>query len=112
MNAPAGPVAPTGNGPASIDEAANMRSLLTRVAGDPNALAPAIRRVVAELDSNLPISDLRSVDEIRLQSLRQPLRSRVPFGLVAQEAGEIVHDRDRARGRTRHDVVSLDSLQD
>ncbi|HEY2853734.1 MAG TPA: ABC transporter permease [Gemmatimonadaceae bacterium] len=44
-------------------------SLLTRVAGDPNALAPAIRRVVAELDPNLPISDLRSVDDIRVRSL-------------------------------------------
>jgi predicted permease len=44
-------------------------SVLARVAGDPSALAPAIRRVLAELDPDLPISKMQSVDEIRAGSL-------------------------------------------
>ena len=50
-------------------EAYPAMSLVTRVSGDPNAFAPAIRRIVSDLDPDLPISDMRSVDEIRVRSL-------------------------------------------
>lgn len=50
-------------------EGSSAMSLVTRVAGDPAELAPAVRRIVAELDSDLPISDQRSMDDIRARSL-------------------------------------------
>jgi len=50
-------------------EGSSGMSLLTRVSGEPGALAPAIRRVVAEINPDLPISDMRSVDDIRVHSL-------------------------------------------
>ena len=50
-------------------EATEAMSLLARVSGDPGALAPAIRRLVAEMDPELPITRMQSVDEIRARSL-------------------------------------------
>jgi putative ABC transport system permease protein len=39
-------------------------TLVVRTAGDPTALAPAVRRVIASVDPEQPISDLRTMDEI------------------------------------------------
>ena len=50
-------------------DATTAMSLVTRVQGDPSAIAPAIRRLVAEVDSNLPITNMRSMEAIRYQSL-------------------------------------------
>lgn len=50
-------------------ETPGAMSVLARVSGDPTALGPAIRRIVAELDSDLPITKMASVDEIRARSL-------------------------------------------
>jgi len=44
-------------------------SILTRTTGDPEAIAPAIRRIVSELDSDIPISSMRTMESIRLKSL-------------------------------------------
>jgi putative ABC transport system permease protein len=44
-------------------------SLLARTAGDPAALAPAIRRIITELDPDLAIADVRSMEAVRLTSL-------------------------------------------
>jgi predicted permease len=38
-------------------------AVYARAQGDPKALFPAIRRVVRELDANLPVTDLRTMDE-------------------------------------------------
>jgi putative ABC transport system permease protein len=50
-------------------EASAAMSLLARTSADPQSLAPAIRRLVSELDHDLPISDMQTVDEIRVHSL-------------------------------------------
>jgi putative ABC transport system permease protein len=44
-------------------------SLLARVTGDPAAIAPAIRRIVAELDPEVAVSKERTVEDIRTRSL-------------------------------------------
>ena len=44
-------------------------ALLTRVTGNPDAVAPAVRRLVAELDPELAISDMQSMDAIVYRSL-------------------------------------------
>jgi ABC-type antimicrobial peptide transport system permease subunit len=43
--------------------------LLTRVGGDAESIGPAIRRVVSEMDSDVPVSEMRSMDAIRDTSL-------------------------------------------
>ena len=43
--------------------------LLTRVAGDAESIGPAIRRVVSEMDSDVPISNMRTMESIRVKSL-------------------------------------------
>ena len=50
-------------------EASQSMSLVTRVAGDPDAVAPAVRRLVTELDRDLAISKMQSMDAIRVASL-------------------------------------------
>jgi putative ABC transport system permease protein len=44
-------------------------ALMTRVTGKPGTIGPAIRRLVAELDPGLAISDMRSMDAIVSDSL-------------------------------------------
>ncbi|HKW12295.1 MAG TPA: ABC transporter permease, partial [Gemmatimonadaceae bacterium] len=50
-------------------EVSSGASLLTRTAGDPTAMAPAIRHVLAEMDPDIAISDVRSMETIRDGSL-------------------------------------------
>ena len=52
--------------------------LLARAAGDPDALAPALRGVVAELDPELAVTDVRTLDRRIAESLGAPrFRSRL-----------------------------------
>jgi len=53
----------------AAQEMPSAMSVLARVDGDPTALGPAIRRLLAELDPDLPVTRMRSVDEIRARSL-------------------------------------------
>jgi len=50
-------------------EASPGMTLLTRTAGDPNALVPSIRRLVSELDPALAITETQSMETIRDKSL-------------------------------------------
>lgn len=50
-------------------DATNAIALMTRVNGSTDAIAPAIRRVVADLDPELAISDMRTMDAVRFASL-------------------------------------------
>jgi putative ABC transport system permease protein len=49
---------------ASLDFDWGPDTLVVRTAGEPTALASAVRRVVASVDPEQPISDLRTMDEI------------------------------------------------
>jgi predicted permease len=42
----------------------NSIYLAVRAAGDPNAMAESIKRVIASIDSNLPVADVMTMDEI------------------------------------------------
>lgn len=61
---------------AAAQHGARSRSYVLRTAGDPSALAPAVRRVVAELDADLPPYELRPFTELLADRL-------MPFRLVA-----------------------------
>jgi predicted permease len=47
-----------------LDDGWSPDTLIVRTAGEPTALAPAIRRIVASIDPDQPISELRTMDEI------------------------------------------------
>ena len=46
--------------------------LVVRTSGDPKALAPALRAAVQELDSNMPLADIHTMDELLSNSVAQP----------------------------------------
>jgi putative ABC transport system permease protein len=61
-------------------------SIAIRSAGDPMALAPAVRRIVAELDADVPVSRVSSMEALMAQSMwavRVFGGLFVVFGLVA-----------------------------
>ncbi|MGH9720085.1 MAG: ABC transporter permease [Bryobacteraceae bacterium] len=45
---------------------------IVRTAGDPAALTPALRSQIRELDPNLPLYDIRTMDEVVERSISQP----------------------------------------
>jgi putative ABC transport system permease protein len=44
-------------------------NLVIRTFGDPLSIVPAVRRAVAELDKNLPVSDIRTMDQVTNETL-------------------------------------------
>jgi putative ABC transport system permease protein len=44
-------------------------NLVIRTVGNPLSIVPAVRRAVAELDKNLPISDIRTMDQVANETL-------------------------------------------
>ena len=61
----------------------NGQILLVRTSGDADALAPALRRVVAALDPNLGLSDVHSMDQVLGDSLARPRLAAWLLGLFA-----------------------------
>ncbi len=57
--------------------------LVLKTTGDPLALAGAIRDTVRQLDKNLPVSDIRSMDEVTATALSQPRFTTLLLGLFA-----------------------------
>lgn len=51
---------------------AGAMTIVVRVAGDPMALAPAARRRVQEIDANVPISEVRSLEQVTSGSMAGP----------------------------------------
>jgi predicted permease len=71
--------------PADQNEAANL-TFAIRTPGDPAALTSSVRRVIAELDRELPIFDTLTLDERLEKSLvsrRSPVVLSLSFGIVA-----------------------------
>jgi putative ABC transport system permease protein len=50
-------------------EIQSAASVMTRTAGDPTTITPAIRRIIGEMDSDIAITDARSMETIRAASL-------------------------------------------
>ena len=61
-------------------------SFALRTAGDPGALAPAVKRQIRALDPSVPASDLRSMDEIIATSAAPARSSMALIGLFAAVA--------------------------
>ena len=63
---------------------ARSMTLAVHTAGDPAALAPAVRAVVRGLDPRLPISDVRTMDAVVASSIAEP---RFAMGLLSLFGG-------------------------
>ena len=50
----------------------NNQYIVVRTAMDPRSLAPAVRAVVADLDKDLPVANLRTMDELMTESVAPP----------------------------------------
>jgi putative ABC transport system permease protein len=57
--------------------------LVVRSASSPEALAPALRRVIASIDTDLPLSQLQSLDHTINSTIAQPKFSLVMLGIFA-----------------------------
>jgi predicted permease len=60
------------------------QTVVVRANGDPAALAPAMRRIVGEIDPELPVADLRTLDQ---QVARATSAPRFRTSLIASFAG-------------------------
>ena len=58
-------------------------SIAVKTAGDPTPLAPAIRTAVARVDSELPITRLRTMDEVAAEAIAEPRFRAELVGLFA-----------------------------
>ena len=57
--------------------------LAVRTSGDPLALVPTIRRTVAALDPNLPLADVRTLEDRKAASLARPRVNATVLGAFA-----------------------------
>lgn len=58
-------------------------TVIVRAAGDPGALVPAIRRAVAEVDPNLPIHGVRTLQDRRAEALAEERFATLALGAFA-----------------------------
>ena len=61
----------------------NGQILLVRTALDPGTVVPSVRQVVASLDRNLSISEVKTMDAVLSDSLARPRLSSLLFGFFA-----------------------------
>ena len=61
----------------------NGMSVVTRTSSDPKDLVPAIRREVTQLDSDLPVSKVATMEEVMAESIWQPRLYATLFAVFA-----------------------------
>ncbi|NIR44189.1 MAG: ABC transporter permease [Gemmatimonadetes bacterium] len=69
--------------PAEVGFAPYGMTLLVKTEGDPMAMVGPVREVIRGLDPNLPVSDIRSMDDVVANALAQPRFTALLLGLFA-----------------------------
>jgi predicted permease len=69
--------------PRSIGGATRSLTLVVRTAGNPLASVGALRATVRSLDRNLPLSNIRTMDQVTTSALAQPRFTATLLGLLA-----------------------------
>jgi putative ABC transport system permease protein len=69
--------------PRSVGGAARAMALVVKTAGDPLALVDPLREVVRTLDRNLPVADIRTMEEITRAALSTPRFAALLLGVFA-----------------------------
>src|SRR6185436_12875539 len=59
--------------------------LLVRTTGDPHDIVPSLRRVVAALDRNLPVAEVRTLEEVIAAGLADRRLAMALFGVRSEE---------------------------
>jgi len=72
--------------PHAQDSDWGFMAMVIRTAGDPASLAPAVRREVLTLDKNQPIYNVRTMDEVVMNSIRTRRLSMLLFAAFAGAA--------------------------
>ena len=72
--------------PAHIRSAPRGMTLVVKTEGDPIALAGAVREAIRSIDRNLPVSDIRAMDDVAADALAQPRFMTFLLGLFAAVA--------------------------
>jgi putative ABC transport system permease protein len=67
----------------AAQSAASFAVYAVRTTGDPRALAPAVRALVRELDPDLPVRELRTMDQVVRESVAAPRLRTVLLGVFA-----------------------------
>jgi predicted permease len=62
---------------------AEWANLLVRTTGDPNGIVPSLRRVVAELDRNLPLAEVRTLEDVEAAGLADRRLAMALFGVFS-----------------------------
>ena len=67
-------------------EGARARYIMLRIASDPASVLPAVRRTLRELDPNLPLSRVATIDDLVAQSLQAPRTLSLLIGALSAVA--------------------------
>jgi putative ABC transport system permease protein len=67
----------------SLGNAIRSMTLVVRTQGDPRALAGAVRQSIHTLDSNLPVADVRTMDDVVAATLSAPRFTAMLLGVFA-----------------------------
>ena len=88
------------------DLAYSFMTLVVRTDGDPAAIAPAVQREIRALDSNQPVSDVRTMNQVMSEWVSRSRFNTLLLGLFAGLATLLVGGRDLRRnelfGRVAH----------
>lgn len=63
-----------------------IMTYVVRTAGDPHALGPSAVRVIRDIDPLLPVSAVRSLDEVFAESIARPRMTAIAMGIFAGAA--------------------------
>ena len=85
----------------SVGNPIRSMTLVIKAQGDPRALANPVRQTIRELDANLPVAGVRTMDEVVAATLSAPRFTGMLLGIVRRAGARAVRDRHLRRALLR-----------